>query len=77
VRTPLCLILSSVISSRWGLTVNVARSDLSDYLGLSPVGSENSIHWVSIAGKSEHDCWMFAIAFLFVRVLCDLCVPET
>jgi hypothetical protein len=35
------------------------------------VGSENSIHWVSIAGKSEHDWWMFAIAFLFVRVLCD------
>ncbi len=25
----------------------------------------------AIAGKSEHDCWMFAIAFLFVRVLCD------
>jgi hypothetical protein len=24
-----------------------------------------------IAGESEHDCWMFAIAFLFVRVLCD------
>ncbi|MGB9400097.1 MAG: hypothetical protein WCB69_13040, partial [Pseudolabrys sp.] len=23
------------------------------------------------AGESEHDCWMFAIAFLFVRVLCD------
>src|ERR1019366_9203764 len=22
-------------------------------------------------GESEHDCWMFAIAFLFVRVLCD------
>src|ERR1017187_9558812 len=41
------------------------------------VGSENFIHWVSIAGKSEHDCWMFAIAFLFVRVLCDLYVLET
>src|SRR5476651_2711294 len=25
----------------------------------------------AIAGESEHDCWMFAIAFLFVRVLCD------
>jgi hypothetical protein len=25
----------------------------------------------SIASESEHDCWMFAIAFLFVRVLCD------
>jgi hypothetical protein len=24
-----------------------------------------------IAGESEHDFWMFAIAFLFVRVLCD------
>ena len=23
------------------------------------------------AGESEHDCWMFAIAFLFVRLLCD------
>jgi hypothetical protein len=22
-------------------------------------------------GESEHDCWMFAIALLFVRVLCD------
>jgi hypothetical protein len=22
-------------------------------------------------GESEHDCWMFAIVFLFVRVLCD------
>jgi hypothetical protein len=22
-------------------------------------------------GESEHDCWMFAIAFLFVRVPCD------
>jgi hypothetical protein len=22
-------------------------------------------------GESEHDCWMFAIAFLFVRLLCD------
>jgi hypothetical protein len=25
----------------------------------------------AIAGESEHDCWMFAIAFLFVRALCD------
>ena len=25
----------------------------------------------SITSESEHDCWMFAIAFLFVRVLCD------
>jgi hypothetical protein len=25
----------------------------------------------AIAGESEHDCGMFAIAFLFVRVLCD------
>src|SRR5450759_2712543 len=25
----------------------------------------------AIAGESKHDCWMFAIAFLFVRVLCD------
>src|SRR5450631_4431935 len=25
----------------------------------------------AIAGESEHNCWMFAIAFLFVRVLCD------
>jgi hypothetical protein len=25
----------------------------------------------AIAGESEHDCWMFAIVFLFVRVLCD------
>jgi hypothetical protein len=25
----------------------------------------------AISGESEHDCWMFAIAFLFVRVLCD------
>jgi hypothetical protein len=25
----------------------------------------------AIAGESEHDYWMFAIAFLFVRVLCD------
>jgi hypothetical protein len=25
----------------------------------------------AIAGESEHDFWMFAIAFLFVRVLCD------
>jgi hypothetical protein len=25
----------------------------------------------AIAGESEHDCLMFAIAFLFVRVLCD------
>ena len=25
----------------------------------------------AIASESEHDCWMFAIAFLFVRVLCD------
>ena len=25
----------------------------------------------AIAGESEQDCWMFAIAFLFVRVLCD------
>jgi hypothetical protein len=23
----------------------------------------------AIASESEHDCWMFAIAFLFVRVL--------
>jgi len=38
--------------------------------------------WFTISGESEHDCWMFAIAFLFVRVLCDcfkscLCVPKT
>src|ERR1017187_4181464 len=26
---------------------------------------------LAIAGESEHDCWMFAFAFLFVRVLCD------
>jgi hypothetical protein len=25
----------------------------------------------AIAGESEHDCWTFAIAFLFVLVLCD------
>src|SRR5450759_3940964 len=25
----------------------------------------------AIAGESEHDCWMFTIVFLFVRVLCD------
>jgi hypothetical protein len=25
----------------------------------------------AIASESEHDCWMLAIAFLFVRVLCD------
>src|SRR5215211_8833734 len=25
----------------------------------------------AMASESEHDCWMFAIAFLFVRVLCD------
>ena len=50
---------------------------VSTEVGRGAVGSENTIHWVSIAGKSEHDCWMFAIAFLFVRVLCDLCVPET
>src|SRR5476649_605541 len=25
----------------------------------------------AIAGESEHDCWMFTIAFLFVRVLCN------
>jgi hypothetical protein len=25
----------------------------------------------AIANESEHDYWMFAIAFLFVRVLCD------
>ena len=30
----------------------------------------------AIAGESEHDCWMFAIAFLFVRVLCDCFKPR-
>jgi hypothetical protein len=25
----------------------------------------------AIASESEHDCWMFAIAFLFIRVLCE------
>src|ERR1035437_6649891 len=25
----------------------------------------------AIASESEHDCWMFAITFLFVRVLCN------
>ena len=25
----------------------------------------------AIASESEHDCWIIAIAFLFVRVLCD------
>jgi hypothetical protein len=25
----------------------------------------------AIASESEHDCWMIATAFLFVRVLCD------
>jgi hypothetical protein len=41
------------------------------------VGSENSIHRFAIAGESEHDCWMFAIAFLFVRVLRLLQVATT
>lgn len=25
----------------------------------------------AIASESKHDCWMFAIALLFVRVVCD------
>jgi hypothetical protein len=25
----------------------------------------------AIANESEHDCWMIATAFLFVRILCD------
>jgi len=36
-----------------------------------PVGSENSSIGFAIARESEHDCWMFAIAFLFVRLLGD------
>ena len=35
------------------------------------VGSENSIHWVRDRQRIRTYCWMFAIAFLFVRVLCD------
>ena len=35
------------------------------------VGSENSIHWIRDRQRIRTYCWMFAIAFLFVRVLCD------
>ena len=36
-----------------------------------PVGSENSIHWIRDRQRIRTYCWMFAIAFLFVRVLSD------
>ena len=35
------------------------------------VGSENSIHWIRDRQQIRTYCWMFAIASLFVRVLCD------
>jgi hypothetical protein len=34
-------------------------------------GGVSSFIGFVIASGSEHDCWMFAIAFLFVHVLCD------
>jgi hypothetical protein len=40
-------------------------------VGFSPVGFENSIHWIFDRQRIRTYCWMFAIAFLFVRVLCD------
>ena len=39
--------------------------------GRLPVGSENSIHWIRDRQRIRTYCWMFAIALLFVRVLCD------
>ncbi|MGZ4924663.1 MAG: hypothetical protein ACXV5H_12045, partial [Halobacteriota archaeon] len=46
-------------------------SFLPDLPFLAPVGSENSIHWIRERRRIRTYCWMFAIAFLFVRVLCD------
>ena len=52
------------------LFVGAGTPGVNIYDGIATVGSENSIRW-SFASESEHDCWMIAIAFLFVRVLCD------
>ena len=77
--------LSSMLGNRFGYqSINDLRPNVAKVLHprqprkTGQVGSRERLSvpktpsiGFAIAGESEHDCGMFAIAFLFVRVLCD------